>query len=1429
MSPLCDCCGLCSRRQNKNHRWFYVNEPAKNGSFGFSNNKIRTAKYRWYSFIPKALFEQFCRVANIYFLFHALVSLTPASPVSPLTTIAPLSFVVGLAMLKELFEDVKRGRSDTEINHRRVMVIRPDGSEEACVWQALRVGDLVKVHRDGFFPADLICLATSGDRGACSVDTMGLDGETNLKTRNAISETNAMSLAELAGLRGRVECEHPSAAIYTFVGKMRLGVDADSYDEEKEAEETATGNPPLFLGPENILLRGSQLRNTGWAVGMVVYTGRQTKIMMNSTDPPYKRSFVERRLDYVIIFEVVLLLTLAAGSAVVFALALARLMPAQWYLRPHDYSGLSGIAYVQFDWTEPEYAAITQFFTGLVLYGYFVPISLYVTVELVKLTQAALMARDARMFFHDRQVPAAARTSNLNEELGMVQAILSDKTGTLTRIQMDFFKCSIAGISYGIGHTEVERAAAARAVAASAAKRRSRTRTRGTSAGKQQQQQRGVYGDEDDEDDEEAEEDEGANEGDEEDAQYMREYVPTKPLEKGFNMRDPRLDDLNWRYQSSAGDIRRFLEVLAVCHTVMADKGDGRRAGDAGEAEGGMGGGRGGDADAELGALGPVPSDASVPNVRFLAESPDEAALLVAAKRMGLVFTGREGRDVCVNEYAKHWKLVAQHKYSVLNTFKFTSHRKRMSVIVRTPLCRLVLMTKGADSVIMDRLAPTPYAQRYRAATQRQMNQYAEAGLRTLALAWRDVDDREYAEWQARWEEAQGFVGDAGVQAGKLDALADEMERGLELLGATAIEDKLQVGVPQTIESLARAGIRLWVMTGDKLETAVNIGFACRLLRHGMQQHVLFLEDNDAMLAAADKAAMDPDEYAFKSIQEQLVQAKQASSQLRAHGIAPIPSFSPPAPSLYATSSNYDSDSNDDTSAEGGADRKPPDHPLTAIPPQQAIILDGKALSLILTQPALAHDFLEVAAGCATVICCRMSPGQKAVIAGLVREQMGLITLAIGDGANDVGMIQRANIGVGIVGEEGLQAAMAADFSLGQFRFLERLVLVHGAWNYVRLTGMIKYFLYKCHTFAFTIFFYNALTLFSGTPVYYDWLLVLYPLVFSSLPVAVLGSFDQDVKDTYRLRYPQLYTLGQRNSNFTWRSLLLWMLKGDLQALTLVLVCFLPFLLSAAGADGRSMDLSAQGTLLFTALVVTVNLEMATTLQGAADVHVPLPSPTHLPLTRILSSLFPSPLPAPLSTYPYRAVLDDNTPRGHMGLHRALVRVHLASEPPAARVVRLLPRGGGRAAAAPLLLPHRAARHRLRAPALLRRARHCTVRSPSPQLSVGSPPLHACCSPNGCLARAAQPARINDSLLRFPAPTLPPLLPFPPLPPFPPFPHFPLGLFLPSAARSPRPARHVAPTDVQMVQEIERRDRWRWLRGSASGRYSASVSFAARA
>ncbi|CAI5995733.1 unnamed protein product [Closterium sp. NIES-64] len=1258
-------------------RVLFVNDSEGNDEFGFSSNRIYTTKYTWYTFLPRGLFEQFRRVANLYFLFHACVSLTPLSSISPMATVPPLVFVVGLAMAKELWEDIKRGSSDYETNKRKATVIRPDGTEATRRWRDLRVGELIRVPHDAFLPADIICVATSGDGGACYVETMNLDGETNLKMRSAVFETHAMSAAELPRVRGRVECEHPNASIYTFAGKMLLRTStegaisgrSDSSADIESSEGSQSGDAaPIFITPANILLRGSRLRNTKWAVGIVVYTGRETKIMMNSTDPPSKRSFVEKRLDFVIMFELVVLVGLATFSSVMYGVYLGKYMPQQWYLRPEDYTGVTGVAKAMYNWQQPALAGFMQFFTALVLYGYFVPISLYVTMELVKLVQAATIALDLHMYYEEKDIPTTARTSNLNEELGMVHTVLSDKTGTLTRNQMDFFKCSIAGIAYGTGVTEVEKAAAQR------------------------------MGQPIPDEDEETEGEEGV-------------YTPLKPLEKGYNMKDPRLDDLKWRTQPTAAEIRRFLEVMSVCHTVIADTGDAAdAAGGVGKAGGAGGGGAGGGvgegweagaaghvgdgesssddddeyeaamwrddggmvsvggsmrslggslrslggsmssyhtADArsaqdsfhslgssegarqgatraeqgsdhdmtgggagEVSGVGSVSADPDA--VRYLAESPDEAAFVVAGKRMGMVFAGRQGREVRVQEFAEGWVLKDERRYTLLHTIEFTSHRKRMSVIVRTPEGNLVLLCKGADNIIMDRLGSSEEAQRHRPITEKHMRTYAEAGLRTLAISWKEIGEEEYASWQARWESAKANMADVAVQAAELEGLADEMERGLILLGATAIEDKLQVrawgawvgGVRvkclgcQAIEAMAAAGIRLWVLTGDKLETAVNIGFACRLLRPGMQQHVAFLEDNDKLAADAAAAGADPAELLRPGMQQ--------------HVAFPAAAGADPAEFAASAIRGQILSAKSAATAPGASHAAP-----------HALIIDGKALTHVLADAALRSDFLRAALACASVICCRVSPKQKAQVTELVGSEGGMITLGIGDGANDVGMIQKAHIGVGIAGEEGQQAVMAADFAIGQFRFVERLLLVHGAWSYTRITYMIKYFLYKCHTFAFTIFFFNGLALFSGSAVYVDWLLVLFQVLFSSLPVAAVGAFDQDVKAIYHLRYPRLYaqsqrnwlfTLGeismamgkgmsQRNRLFTVGAIGMAMGKGMVQAAILFAVSFLPLLLSSSGADGRVLDLTAQGSILFTALVLAVNLELAITIQYWTVIH----------------------------------------------------------------------------------------------------------------------------------------------------------------------------------------------------------------------------------
>eukprot|EP00897_Mesotaenium_endlicherianum_P002052 jgi/Mesen1/1875/ME000143S00926 len=998
-------------------RLVHVNNQDANTELDFASNHIATTKYTWYTFLPKGLFEQFRRVANFYFLFHAVISITPISPVNPVTTIGPLVFVVGLAMLKELFEDIQRGRSDREINGRLVDVVQRDGSVVATTWTDVQVGDILCVHGDSEFPADLLCLGTTDPEGTCYVETMNLDGETNLKIRRAVAETFSGTPGGLKDIRGVVECEQPNISIYTFVGNLIL-------EGEREGGGGGGGAnlQPISLNPQQFLLRGSILRNTKSAYGLVIFTGRDTKIMMNAIDPPSKRSTIERRLDYLVFFQLFLLLLMSLATAIVFAVKLKREFPDQLYLMPWDIHEKSSIGTAQFNPDHPAMAGLLEFFTSLVLYGEFVSALSLFGLHVVKLIQARFINADLAMYYADKDIPCRARTSNLNEELGM----------------MEFFKCSIAGVSYGTGVTEVEKSAAYRA---------------GNPVPLEEEQE---------------------------------VYVPEKPLEKGFNMRDPRLDAMRWLQEPTAGTIRRFLEVLAVCHTVVTSGGD------------------------------------TPDTVVYQAESPDESAFV---------------STVFVREYAPGERVKAELKYELLNTLEFSSARKRMSVVVRAPGGELLLLCKGADSVILERLdAAHPEATCHVAATQQHMKVYAEAGLRTLAIAFKPLDEAFYRDWQVKWVSAKQEVSSAEKQAQRLEELAEDLERGLFLLGATAIEDKLQVGVAPAIDNLARAGIKLWVLTGDKQETAINIGYACSLLRLNMVQHVIQLEDNQEAAAQAVAAGRDVDEFFMELVKSQI-----ASSQA-------------------------------EVEADGWQFRGVP----------HALVIDGKALAHALRDDDARRRFLQLALRCESVICCRVSPKQKAQVTELVRVGGKQICLSVGDGANDVGMIQKANIG----------AVMAADFSIGQFRFLERLVLVHGCWSYKRLTRLINYFFYKNFVFGFTVFFYNCTAQMSGSSVYWDWFLSLYNVVFTSIPIGVVACIDQDVKAVLHVRFPGLYRQSQKNTYFKKSIIALWLLDGLYQSLAIYYMTMAAYWRGADRESGKVLDHNQIGTTMFTSIVIVANLHL---------------------------------------------------------------------------------------------------------------------------------------------------------------------------------------------------------------------------------------------
>ncbi|KAI5466004.1 hypothetical protein BGZ63DRAFT_120499 [Mariannaea sp. PMI_226] len=1196
---------------------------------GYVSNSIRTSRYTVWDFFPKQLFFQFSRVGNFYFLCVGIPQMIPGlSTTGSYTTILPLLFFVLVTIAKEGYDDYKRHRLDEIENAYFATVLgredRYTGTLESnsvwtrynpfvihsmakpwstpddefhgirwvpARWRELKVGDVIRLSRDEAVPADIVLLHSDGENGLAYIETMALDGETNLKTKQVLPCLEGCDTIEgLSQCKAEFVVEDPNPDLFNFNGRVTV--------KEKAA--------PLTLN--EVVYRGSILRNTNCVHGIVINTGEECKIRKNANKhPKAKKPALERVVNKIVISLAVYVIILSVGESMGYVIWKRETERYSWYL---DQASV------------PFYQIIIA---AIIMFNNVIPLALYVSLEIVKVGQLLMLNSDIEMYDEESDTPARCNTNTILENLGQVGYVFSDKTGTLTDNIMKFRKISVAGTVWlhemdlepkndtdlleaaklGDGETNSEPSmynpepvtvvipekptqppkhlpivspamspvSPSRPSFASPS-RPSFAASRPSMAGRRSSSQWRSTGRPDHIQPDVTTDD-------------LLEYIRLRP-NSGFSRK-----------------VRQYILAMALCHTCLPERD-------------------------EKG------------NLEFQAASPDELALVKAAQELGFLVINRNSQTITLHVNSPEgWQ--EEQKYQILDVIEFSSVRKRMSIVVRCPDGRILIICKGADSAILPRLKLSslakqkatevrksadlerelyrrseqheprnsfggrpsltvrrnPSVQRDRSASRRpkgdrsksfefsrfarqsedkprlslntrgvsidvprgqylntplhyqapvpdhfdflddpaihddsevftkcfkHLDDFATEGLRTLLFAQKYITEQDYQAWKEVWDSATTSL----VNRQELiEAAGDNIEQSLDLIGASAIEDKLQKGVPETIDRLRRANIRIWMLTGDKRETAINIAHSARICKPGSDLYIL----------DATKGAID--------------------SQLAALA-----------------------------------------EDLQAGTIHSVVVIDGQTLAAVEKSPELSSQFYSVMLQVDSVICCRASPAQKALLVRTVRTLLKTyrgshrrgLTLAIGDGANDLAMIQACHVGVGISGKEGLQAARVADYSIAQFRFLQRLLLVHGRWNYVRTAKFILCTFWKEMFFYLPTAQYQRFTGYSGTSLYEATSLTVFNTLFTSLCVICMGIWEQDLSAETLLAVPELYVYGQRNMGLNFWKFGRWMLLGAIEGV----ICWNGIWAGYGWISPAARDtgLYALGTLTFSVGVLWINWKL---------------------------------------------------------------------------------------------------------------------------------------------------------------------------------------------------------------------------------------------
>ncbi|KAI3649549.1 hypothetical protein MP228_005181 [Amoeboaphelidium protococcarum] len=932
----------------------------------FPRNAIKNQKYNVITFLPVVLFDQFKYFFNLYFLLVALSQLIPALQIGYLFTyFAPLAFVLFVTISKEGYDDFVRFKRDQEANSQRYWRLARTGQFESVKSDDLKVGDIIKVEKDCRCPADLILLKVSSEHASCYIRTDQMDGETDQKLRIPVGITQKLDDEQLVdgSTHGEVYAEAPHKDIYSFIGNCKVGME----QEALTVENTIWAN--CVVASKSIL-------------GLVIYTGSDTRAQLNTSHPSSKVGLIDLEINN--------LSKILCGVLVAVSILLV---------------GLHGFI-------NKWYIYLMRF---IIILSSIVPLSLRVNIDLAKSWYSYSIMRDKQI------EETVVRSSTIPEELGRIQYLMSDKTGTLTKNDMEMKKLHLGTASFSADDPSIYEL-----------------------------------------------------------LQPSGSGHPLSPSTPGHS-KPYKSRDLSFR-------LSEFLLAMALCHNVTPVRDD----------------------NAPNSSTSDGANDAISNNrpktQQYEASSPDEVAIVKFVDSVGIQLSDRSMTSITLQKQSQ------QMQYEILNLFPFTSETKRMGIIVRDEDSRITFYLKGAD-VVMSKLV------QYNDWLDEECGNMSREGLRTLVFAKKSLSQEQYDSFQKLYEKAKLSVQDRN---GNVASAIASLEKDLELIGLTGVEDKLQDDVKITLEMLRNAEIKIWMLTGDKIETATNIAISSRLVSRSQTLYCISRLNNE-------------------------VEANRELDQLESQQL--------------------------DT----------------------ALIIDGQSLGWCLDH--LEARFFQVTMMLPAVICCRCSPTQKAAITSTMKRYTKKRICAIGDGGNDVSMIQAAHCGVGIVGKEGKQASLAADFSITQFSHLGRLLFWHGRNSYKRSAKLTHFIMHRGLIIAIIQAVFSAIFYFTPIALYQNFIVVGYSTVYTMLPVFSLV-LDCDVNDDVAMTYPELYKDLTKGRILNFKTFLEWLLISIYQGGAIMIFALLLF------EDDflRIVSISFTALIFNELLMVALEIERWHILMVAAEV-----------------------------------------------------------------------------------------------------------------------------------------------------------------------------------------------------------------------------------